>query len=166
MAVPQESPEVAAPLVPGTIAEHTSCVLLKVGQVLFRLTEARLAALGLRTRHYSILQALIDAGSMSQQDLGTYLRIDPATMVASVDDLERLTLATRTRSQRDRRRYVVAVTDQGREIADKVNAVLAQLDEEVMADLTPQQRDQLRQAALELTHGPTLPRAFDAIRGS
>ena len=166
MTAPQESPAAVVALVPGAIAEHTSCLLLKVGQVVFRLTEQRLAALGLRTRHYSILQALIDAGSMSQQDLGAYLRIDPATMVASLDDLEGLGLATRTRSPQDRRRYVVAVTEQGRRVAGEANAILADLDDEVLAELTSTQRGRLRQALLALSHGTVLPSAFDAVRGA
>ena len=76
------------PLVPGTVAEHTTCLLVKLGQVMFRIAEADLGPYGLRVRHYSILQALIDNGPMSQHALGGYLRIDPATMVTTLDDLE------------------------------------------------------------------------------
>jgi len=90
----------AAPLVSGHVAEHTSCLLVKLGQAVFRLAEDQLEPLGLRVRHYSILQALADNGAMSQLALGAYLRIDPATMVGSLDDLEQLALASRTRAAR------------------------------------------------------------------
>jgi DNA-binding MarR family transcriptional regulator len=67
-------------LVPGSIASHQSCLLVKLGQVSFRLQEAALAALDLRVRHFSVLQALADRGPSVQLELGRYLRIDPATM--------------------------------------------------------------------------------------
>ena len=125
-----ESPDVV-PLVPGSIAEHTSCLLAKLGQVAFRLADERLSALGLRVRHYSILQALADLGATPQQELGTYLRIDPATMVSSVDDLEDAKFALRRRSPQDRRRYVVELTEGGEQALAEANQVLAELDRAV-----------------------------------
>lgn len=145
------------PLVPGTPAEHTSCMLLKLGQVAFRLAEERLAELGLRVRHYSILQALADHdGPMSQLGIGGYLRIDPATMVNSLDTLEELGLASRERDSSDRRRYVVHLTDAGADVLAKANAKLVELDEHVLGDLSADSRSRLHGLLGELNAGPTL----------
>ena len=46
------------PLIPDMVADHTSCLLSKLGQVMFRVSEDRLAGLGLRTRHFMILKVL------------------------------------------------------------------------------------------------------------
>lgn len=146
-----------APLVPGTVAEHTICLLTKIGQVAFRIAEDGLGDLGLRVRHYSVLQALVDNGPMSQLALGTFLRIDPATMVTSLDDLERAGYAVRERDARDRRRYVVRTTDAGREVLACANRRLNSLDSDVLADLSAADRKALHRMMNKLASGPTLP---------
>ncbi|MDV6013783.1 MarR family winged helix-turn-helix transcriptional regulator [Haloechinothrix sp. LS1_15] len=151
-------------LVPGSIAEHTGCLLIKLGQVVFRLVEADLSRLGLRVRHYSILQALADQGSMTQLALGGYLRIDPATMVSSLDDLEHRTLATRVRDPQDRRRHVVELTSAGRRMLARVNGALEDLDTRLLHDLAADERAALHRSLRVLAEGPTLPAALDADR--
>ncbi|MFI5435587.1 hypothetical protein ACHMZP_27550 [Rhodococcus baikonurensis] len=65
------------PLVPDSVAVHPGCLLVKLGQVAFRLTENRLAPLGMRTRHYTLLKVLVAEGPLSQSELGRRSRIDP-----------------------------------------------------------------------------------------
>lgn len=151
-------------LVPGTVAEHTSCLLLKLGQVVFRLAEDHLDDAGLRVRHYSILQALADNGAMSQLALGGYLRIDPATMVSSLDDLERAELAARARDPQDRRRHLVEITAAGRALLERTNRSLDELDERVLADVSAADRRALHRILTRLAGGPTLPALFDEVR--
>lgn len=154
-------------LVPGSIADHDSCLLLKVGQVVFRLTEQRLGTLGLRVRHYSVLQALVDnKGPLPQNELGVYLRIDPATMVASLDDLESLGLTARRRDPADRRRYLVEISDAGRAVATECGVLLAALDDEVLADLSPTQRARLHTALTTLAASDRLLGASGGVTSS
>jgi DNA-binding MarR family transcriptional regulator len=155
---------VAEPLVSDAAARHTGCLLMKLGQAMSRLSEDRLAGLGLRTRHYLILQALADAGARSQLELGNQLRIDPTTMVSSIDHLEELGLADRSRDPQDRRRFLIAITDDGRRAAAESDGLLASLNEEALADLDPSRRDDLHQLLLALNAGDALPRAYDATR--
>ncbi|WP_406634244.1 MarR family winged helix-turn-helix transcriptional regulator [Amycolatopsis sp. WGS_07] len=154
----------SGPLVPGGIGEHTSCLLVKLGQVAFRLAEDRLHEVGLRVRHYSVLQALADNGPMSQLSLGAYLRIDPATMVSSLDDLETLGFAARARDPEDRRRYVVDLSKAGRETLRKANTLLADLDRHVLSDLPQRSRDSLHKLLARMNEGETLPGEFDRMR--
>jgi DNA-binding MarR family transcriptional regulator len=166
MTVGRDGIELPVPLVPGRMAAHTSCVLQKLGQVIFRLLESELAALGLRIRHYSVIGSLLDRGPMSQQDIGTYLRIDSATMVATIDDLERLGLVQRKRRDGDRRSYVVSITPEGEKATERIDQLMQQLDDEFLADITGPQRRQLGHVASKLSAGPTLTAAYDGIRGS
>lgn len=150
------------PLVPGTVGDHTSCLLVKLGQVMFRLAEEELP--GLRVRHYSILQALADNGAMPQLALGAYLRIDPATMVSSLDDLENAGHAARVRDPGDRRRYLVEITEAGRTALAGANECLEELDDRAFAELSSADRKALHRILSKLASGSTLPRAFDAVR--
>jgi DNA-binding MarR family transcriptional regulator len=150
------------PLVPGTVGDHTSCLLVKLGQVMFRLAEEELP--GLRVRHYSILQALADNGPMPQLALGAYLRIDPATMVSSLDDLENAGHAARVRDPGDRRRYLVEITETGRSVLAGANDRLVELDDQAFAELSSTDRKTLHRILSKLASGTTLPAAFDAVR--
>ncbi|MCX4984830.1 MarR family winged helix-turn-helix transcriptional regulator [Streptomyces sp. NBC_00572] len=151
-------------MVPGSAAEHAICLLLKLGQVAFRLSEGELDGLGLRVRHYSILQALVDNGPQPQLGLGTHLRIDPATMASSLDTLETAGYVARARDPRDRRRYVVDVTETGSAVLARANGGLEHLDEQVFADLAPADRTALHRLLHELASGPTMPARYDAVR--
>ncbi|RZS31218.1 DNA-binding MarR family transcriptional regulator [Herbihabitans rhizosphaerae] len=153
-----------APLVPGSIAEHTGCLLVKVGQVLYRLAEESLADLGLRVRHYSVLQALADNGAMSQLGIGGHLRIDPATMVSTLDDLESAGYAARVRDPGDRRRYLVETTAAGKKRLARANRMLSDLDDLLLSDLPQTKRRALHGSLATLAAGDVLPAAFDASR--
>jgi len=153
------------PLVPSLVERHVGCVALKIGQVIFRLLEAELAQqLGLRIRHYSILGALSEGGPMSQQAIGNYLRIDSATMVAAIDDLEQRDLVRRERHQDDRRRYVVTITAQGEETLEAIGNLIDKFDSEHFADLTANQQGQLHKLLEKLSRGTTLTTAYDRVR--
>lgn len=166
MTVGRRDSESPVPLVPGRLAAHASCLLQKLGQVVFRLMEGELAGLGLRIRHYSVLGCLVDKGPMSQQDIGTYLRIDSATMVATIDDLERLDLVQRKRRDGDRRSYVVSVTEAGEKATEQIDQLMDRIDEDYLGDITGPQRRQLEHVLHKLSAGPTLTAAYDGIRGS
>lgn len=166
MANRRNGDDAPVPLVPGRMAMHTACVLQKLGQVVFRLMEGELGVMGLRIRHYSVLGALIDRGPMLQQDIGGYLRIDPATMVDTIDHLEQRGFVQRRRRDGDRRSYVVSITDEGEKAVGQIDELMERLDLEYLADLTGPQRRQLDHLAQKLSTGGTLTAAYDGIRGS
>ncbi|MBF6212965.1 winged helix-turn-helix transcriptional regulator [Nocardia puris] len=152
-------------LVPGTTGGRTVCLLLKLGQVAFRITEDRLLALGLRIRHYSVLQALADLGGTPQAELGTYLRIDSATMVATIDDLEKLGYAARRRDPTDRRRYIVEVTEAGTAALGTIDEALAKAQQDVLGELSDARTGELHDALRTLNASTGLAARYDAVRG-
>ncbi|USI93084.1 MarR family winged helix-turn-helix transcriptional regulator [Rhodococcus pyridinivorans] len=155
------------PLVPELVERHVGCVALKVGQVVFRLLEVELVEqLGLRIRHYSILATLSQSGPMSQQNIGSDLRIDSATMVAAIDELEQRGLVRRERHPDDRRRYVVTITSDGHETLEEISTLIDKFDSEHFADLTTNQQAQLHKLLEKLSRGTTLATAYDRVRGS
>ena len=98
----------------------------------------------LRPQQFAILTALSAAGSASQQELCQALGIDSGNMVELVDGLEALGYARRRRDPRDRRRYLLAMTEAGQAaFADMTKAAgeytggfLAPLDKAEQAALT------------------------------
>jgi len=131
-----------AALPPG-VAHHTGIVLYKVAQFAQDLLDRALAPRGLKTRHFSVLAVLAHAGPLSQQALGAKLRIDRATMVKVVDDLERLGLVERRRNVSDRRLYDLTVTTNGRDAVVAIEVDIAATEAELFAPLTNDQRSRL-----------------------
>jgi DNA-binding MarR family transcriptional regulator len=117
-----------------------------------RLAEA-LAPLGLRVRHYGVLQALAESGPSSQQALGRWLGIDRTTMVGTVDDLERLGLVARKPDPTDRRAYRVELTARGRTILVRATGAAAAAERALLAPLAPAEQQALRDVLQRLT-GP------------
>lgn len=149
-------------LVPGTIGAHTSCLLVKLGQVAYRLEEVALAPLDLRVRHFGLLQGLADCGPIGQIDLVRYLRIDPATMAAALEHLEAVGAVERERDPSDRRRYVVALTPSGRDVLARANSALSHVDATLRADLAGPAAAQLHDLLTELSRSATVADAFHA----
>lgn len=150
-----------ASLVPGSIADHASCLLLKLGQAAFRLQESALAPLDLRVRHFSVLQGLADAGPVGQVDLGRYLRMDPATMTAALDHLEGRGAVSRERDAADRRRYVVALTDDGERLLAAVQEGLDGVDALLRTDIGAEALTALHGVLTELASSPALLAALE-----
>lgn len=91
--------------------------------------EAAVAEHGIRSKHAAVLVVVDADGPMSQRALGRRLQIDKSPMVGLLDDLERLGLAERRRSDEDRRVQAIHLTRKGRmvlarvrELADAENA--------------------------------------------
>ncbi|MYR08340.1 MarR family transcriptional regulator [Gordonia sp. SID5947] len=140
-------------LVPEPISRHDSCVFLRVGQEIFRITERRLAHLGIRTRHFTVLAVLDHGGSQSQQALSAATRIDTSTMVAAIDELSTLKLVTRAKDQTDRRRSVIAITEAGAATLARANEVMGTVGDDVFADISPADRAQLTTILATLNAG-------------
>ncbi|MDO7867048.1 MarR family winged helix-turn-helix transcriptional regulator [Nocardioides jiangxiensis] len=147
-------------LVPGGIANHPSCLLVRLGQVAYRLQEQAISPLGVRVRHFSVLQLLADLGPTGQVDLGRQLRIDPATMAAALDHLESLDAVVRERDTADRRRYVVALTRDGRALLQQIVAAFGRVDRMIDDELGGRAGDLLTSLQTIATSQPLIE-AFD-----
>ena len=128
---------------PAVLAGSTGFLLNKAAQRAREHFERALAPLGLRSRHYGVLALLAEAGPLAQGEVGERLRVDRTTMVAVVDDLERLGLAERQRAPQDRRAYALAITPPGRHTLDEGRQLLATVEAELLAALSTDERRQL-----------------------
>lgn len=97
---------------------------------------------GLRGYHYRLLAALDQWGAASQADLGRDTGIDRSDVTASLLDLERRGLVERTIDPSNRRRKVVTATQAGIDRLHRLDKVLDEIQEELLAPLTQDQREQ------------------------
>lgn len=114
-----------------------------------RQANARLAALGIDTRHYAVLAvissetAAAHADGPSQQAISAALGIDRATVVSLVDELERRGLVQRTPNRRDRRAHALRPTPAGQRLATEAHKLMDACEDNFMGVLTDAERQQL-----------------------
>jgi DNA-binding MarR family transcriptional regulator len=149
--------EKPGPILPELFADRAVCVMTRIGQTLNRMIEIRLAPLGIKLRHYTILRALSATGVMSQHELGELLSMDPATTATTVDELERDNLVARERRPANRRKYAVELTTRGRRLLSRAEAVFSALESDVLAELGDRDRRQLRKLLAVLAYGRAYP---------
>jgi DNA-binding MarR family transcriptional regulator len=120
------------------------------GQLFFRLWRAThtrtaevLGSLGLTPALFALLNVVGAREGAIQQELGSALGIDRSTMVSLIDQLEGAGLATRRPSATDRRAREIALTSKGRRLLQRARGLIAQVEDEVLAGLTAEERDEL-----------------------
>src|SRR3954468_14174190 len=128
---------------PGIAKRWPSLLMIKLGRItMHRFTEA-LQPFGIRPRHVAALIELRDNGELTQQSLCGQLHLDPTNVVAILNELEERGYATRRRDPEDRRRHLVEVSKKGLAVIEKVSHVMDGVEEALLADLEPAEREQL-----------------------
>ena len=101
------------------------------------------AAEGVRGYHFRLLAALDEFGPASQADLGRHTGIDRSDVVATLNDLVARGLAQREPDPVDRRRNVITMTKRGAVALERFDAVLDDVQDTLLAQLTPNERTSL-----------------------
>jgi DNA-binding MarR family transcriptional regulator len=113
-------------------------------------TDAALADVGLTARDLGVLRVIAGGEARSQQEVATVLGVDRTSMVAFLDALERRGIVARKPSERDRRRNVIELTQDGRSLFQR-------------AEQRSTEAEQAFTAALGDAGGAELRRALQAV---
>jgi MarR family transcriptional regulator, lower aerobic nicotinate degradation pathway regulator len=108
-----------------------------------RLLADGLAAADAIGYHYRLLAALAEFGPASQATLGRRTGIDRSDVVAALNDLAKRGLAQRSPDPSDRRRNVITITRAGTQQLHRLDTVVAGVQDQLLAPLTPAERQQL-----------------------
>ncbi|GAA4602578.1 DNA-binding MarR family transcriptional regulator [Actinoplanes octamycinicus] len=107
-----------------------------------RLVGDGFAAVGARGYHYRLLESLLADGPASQAALGRRTGIHLSDLVGALNELEADGYVARSPDPADRRRNVITVTEKGQERARELAERAAAIQDELLAPLTAQERDQ------------------------
>lgn len=118
--------------------------------------ESSLSPLGLRPRHLVTLTVLRDHGGATQQALATTLQIDRTNLVGLLNELEATGLIVRRRTDEDRRRHVVELTEAGARKLVDAECALAAAEDELFSALDAEQRETLYRLLQQATAGHVL----------
>src|SRR4051795_8005522 len=127
---------------PRGINDRPALLMVKLGNLIVQPSEDPLAAMGLSGRQYMVLAVLSADAPPSQLGLAGLCGLLPAQVVPVIDELERRGFVARQRSQTDRRRSVVTLTNPGREILERAD----ELGRSLVDAIEPAARDVLVEA--------------------
>ncbi|MGE5654483.1 MAG: MarR family winged helix-turn-helix transcriptional regulator [Bacillota bacterium] len=83
---------------------------------------------------YSLLE-LLRTGGLAMSELSAKMNVDTTTMTRVIDNLVRDGLVVRQRDEGDRRYVVIALTDEGKEVAAKLESSIKDYYRAIIANL-------------------------------
>lgn len=122
-----------------------------------RLVNEALGAVDARKWHYAVLATLDELGPASQAELSERTRIYRSDLVAVINELTAREQVERAPDPADRRRNVITVTAAGRRQLGRLDKILADVEAQLFAPLSPADRDELTRLLTVLAehHGQT-----------
>lgn len=105
-----------------------------------RLLNDAFAAAGVRGYQYRLLAALQEFGPASQATLGRRTEIDRSDVVAAVNDLAARGMVERSPDHADRRRNIIRITRVGIVQLERLDRIVAHVQDELLAPLSRTER--------------------------
>jgi DNA-binding MarR family transcriptional regulator len=99
--------------------------------------------LNLGAQQFIVLKQLQALGSCSQGELADALGIDYSNLAGVTGELYKRGLIERNRDPSDRRRYVVELTGEGRQLLADADQAIGSVEEDMLAALGDDEREQL-----------------------
>ena len=145
-------------------------LLARVGRTQATRFSERMRALGLRPKHFAVLNAIELADGASQQQIGGQMGLDPSGLVGAIDELEAMGLVERRRDAADRRRYELSLTEEGTATLGRARRLVSDSARELLGPLSEAEVDTLvellERVAGEIGPGPPEPRSGSPTGGT
>lgn len=135
---------------PARLQTLTSWQVSKVSTLAARLTALRMP-LGARTDS-AVLAALEEYGPLSQADIGRRLGLDRNDVNAVLNRLQTAARISRCADPSDRRRNIIGITAAGGSYLEEILRHADEVQHELLAGLTPTERQQLNALLAKLLH--------------
>jgi MarR family transcriptional regulator, lower aerobic nicotinate degradation pathway regulator len=145
-----DEPDDGAPRTPDRLRRRASRLLSQLTTRSDRLINEGLARVDARKWHYAVLAALLEHGPGSQAALSRRSGIHRSDMVGVLNELAERDLVERVPDPDDRRRNTITISPRGRVRLRRLDRVLDDLHDELLAPLNPAERDQLVQLLTRL----------------
>jgi MarR family transcriptional regulator, lower aerobic nicotinate degradation pathway regulator len=128
---------------PSRLAEKPTWLISETSRHAHRLLTEALAGAGSRGYDYRVLAALQEFGPASQARLGRRTVMDRSDVASVLNDLAGRGLAERSPDPADGRRNVITITPAGTAHLRRLDELMADVQDELLAPLSSAEREQL-----------------------
>ena len=128
---------------PSRLAEKPTWLISETSRHAHRLLTEALAGAGSRGYDYRVLAALQEFGPASQARLGRRTVMDRSDVASVLNDLAGRRLAERSPDPADGRRNVITITPAGTAHLRRLDELMADVQDELLAPLSSAEREQL-----------------------
>jgi MarR family transcriptional regulator, lower aerobic nicotinate degradation pathway regulator len=140
----------AAEQLPEELIASTTFLLKRLGYAAKERSMAAYEQTGLHPYHYAILLVLSDRSLETQGAIADALGYDRGQLVGLLDELEKRALVERRRDTNDRRRHLVHLTPDGKQMLRRLQALSRQTEDDFLAPLSDEDRASLHALLLRL----------------
>lgn len=118
------------------------------------ITRQKLAPLKITTRHFAAMAVLASPNSPTTQSaIAKGMGLSPNVVLAMIDYLDRLGYTKRVQNASNRRENIVLLSKKGRNAYEQAVGLLRQVEKEILAPLSDEEREQNRAIAKKLGEG-------------
>ena len=133
----------AGDALPARLTQKPTWLISQTSMHAHRLLTDGLATAGSRGYHYRLLAALQEFGPASQARLGRRTGMDRSDVVAALNELAGHGLVERAPDPADRRRNIITITPAGAAHLRRLDSLLDDVQDELLAPLSSAERQQL-----------------------
>jgi DNA-binding MarR family transcriptional regulator len=130
-------------LAPAELLNLPSWLLTQTAMHAHRIITEAFTAGEARGYHFRLLATLAEFGPASQASLGRRTGIDRSDVVAAINELATAGHVSRSPDPSDGRRNIITLTERGRTQYERLQSLVAEAQDALLAPLTPAERGDL-----------------------
>jgi MarR family transcriptional regulator, lower aerobic nicotinate degradation pathway regulator len=134
-------------------APSTLALVTMLSRSVYRTTADHDGSMSVNLKHVIALSYLRELGAVGQKYFGGVLCLDANNTVLLLNELEAGGMVIRRRDADDRRRHVVDVTEIGLDVLRQIEASMLDVEDELLAALSEEQRAQFRELLRQALYG-------------
>ncbi|MBY0540631.1 MAG: MarR family transcriptional regulator [Campylobacterales bacterium] len=123
-----------------TLEEYFGIKVAKVRNSIKNEMEIALITYNITTTQFVVLLKLCEKDRMTQKDLANETHYKQSALTLILDKLESKELIIREAKENDRRAYLIAITNEGRELERKLVVVAKELEKRILDGISDEQK--------------------------